>query len=184
MRMARSFSTIPLTCVYHRNLRIFINTIPSALFSKENAHRKKKVFRGGPRACSLFWKNNVKLIHLEEMDNRIYIYCSFGSHSRQSELLYAQNMPWDCSSWGMERVGCLHSTHGSHWLLSPLQMSAPQHLLGKESSNSMTVSQNMQADHCKLGWYAGKCHWVWMIRTENQISRVMPIIIARLTLFY
>lgn len=51
------------------------------------------------------------------------------------------------------------------------------HLLGKESSNSTTVYQNMQADHCKLGWYAGKCHWVWMIRAENQISCVMSIIL-------
>lgn len=120
------------------------------------------------------WKNNGKLIHLEEIDNRIYIAYlvttvdsqSFSVHEPCHETVLVEGWRrWDAYIPHMEVTGCC--------LLYRCQ---PHHLLGKESSNSRTVSQNMQADHCKLGWYAGKRHWVWMIRAENQTSSVMSII--------
>ena len=153
MRMARSFRTIPLTHVYHRNLRRFINTVPSAPFLKENAHRGKKVFRGVPRACSLFckkfWNNNGNLIHLEEIDNKIYIAIWLPQQTVRASLCTKHALRLFQLKDGEGGMLAFH-TWKSLSVVFFIDVNT-HHLLGKESSNSTTVYQNMQADHCKLG---------------------------------
>lgn len=120
MRMVRSFRTISLTHVYHRNLRRFINTVPSAPFLKKKcSHGEKKVFRGVPRAYSLFgkksWNNNGKLIHLEEIDNKIYTSYlvttvdsqGFSVHETCLETVLVEGWRgWDACIPHMEVTGC------------------------------------------------------------------------------